>query len=122
MHTVPATGSVDDEGFLVHEDDPAAQLALSLYRVEAALAGSGHAMSELTAIRVLTTDRPALEQVYDVLTERLEAIGASPATSIHDVAQLPVAGMVVALEAEIDGSTPPTRDSTMSNPPQKEAR
>jgi enamine deaminase RidA (YjgF/YER057c/UK114 family) len=106
MHTIPATGSVDDAGRLIHEDDPAAQLALSLSRVEAALAGAGHAMSEVATIRVLTTDRPALEQVFDVLTERLDAIGANPATSILDVPLLPVVGMVVALEADVDGVDP----------------
>ncbi|MDQ4055204.1 MAG: Rid family hydrolase [Actinomycetota bacterium] len=106
MLSIPATGSVDDHGLLVHEDDPAAQLALSLHRVESALADAGHEMCELTAIRALTIDRPALEQVFDVLTERLDAIGASPVTSIHDVPHLPVVGMVVALEADVDGLTP----------------
>jgi len=106
MLSIPATGSVDDRGLLVHDDDPAAQLALSLYRVEAAVSDAGHAMSALTAIRALTTDRPALEQVFDVLTERLDDVGASPATSIHDVPHLPVVGMVVALEADVD-DTPP---------------
>ena len=122
MPTIPATGPLDQLGRLVHEDDAAAQLALCLYRVEAALTDAGHAMSDLTAMRVLTTDRPALEQVYDVLTERLEAVGASPTTSIHDVAHLPVAGMVVALEADIDGLTPPDSGLNDEQPTQKEIR
>jgi enamine deaminase RidA (YjgF/YER057c/UK114 family) len=121
MRTIPATGSLDDLGRLVHEDDPAAQLALSLVRVEAAVDGAGHAMSELTSIRILTTDRPALEQVVDVLTERLEAIGASPVTSIHDVPHLPVVGMVVALEADLDGVTPPNSELNDEHSPVKEA-
>ena len=38
VNTITATGPLDDGGRLVHADDPAAQLALALARVEAAVA------------------------------------------------------------------------------------
>ncbi len=100
MPTIPATGSLDRLGRLVHEDDAAAQLALSMSRLEDALADHGHTVGDLASLRVLTTDRAALDQVYDVLTERLDALGARPVTTIHEVAHLAVAGMLVALEAD----------------------
>ncbi|WP_295659224.1 Rid family hydrolase [uncultured Nocardioides sp.] len=98
MHTFPAIGPVDTLGRLLHEDDAAAQLALSMSRVEAALAAAGRSTAELRALRVLTTDRRGLDQVYDVLTERLDALGIDPVVTV-EVARLPVPGMVVALVA-----------------------
>ncbi len=99
MHTFPAVGSVDGAGLLVHEDDAAAQLALSTARLEAALAAAGLALSELRSLRVLTTDRHELDRVLDVLTERLEALGIDPVVSVEVVDRLSVPGMVVALLA-----------------------
>jgi hypothetical protein len=121
MHKIPVTGSLDRFGRLVHEDDAAAQLALSMSRLEDALADGGYAVGDVGALRVLTTDRAALDQVYDVLTERLDALGARPLTTIHEVAHLPVAGMLVALEADphphssgLNDEQPTTEGRTMT--------
>lgn len=114
MHTVPVTGPVDDLGRLVHEGDAAAQLALSVTRLEAALADQGHALKDLAALRVLTIDRATVKRVLDVLDERLDLVGATPPTTVHDVSRLPLAGMVVALEADVVCTTHSARDSTMS--------
>lgn len=101
MPTIPATGSVDDAGRLVHEDDAAAQLALSLARLEAAVAAAGRTAADVASVRVLTTDRAVLDEVYDVLTERLDEVEAAPAITVADVPALAVPGMLVALEAEL---------------------
>ena len=89
---------LDDRGRLLHEDDPAAQLALALVRLEQALQRSGHEPADLAVLRVLTTDRAALEDVVDVLTERFDVTGAHPELEIEEHPGLGVPGMFVALE------------------------
>ena len=118
MTTFPATGSLDSLGRLVHEDDAAAQLALSMASLEARVTAAGFQLADLTRLRVLATDRPLIEDVLDVLTERLTVLGLTPETVVTDVASLPVPGMLVALEGEL--GEPATPDSE-PNPPQKEA-
>ena len=101
VNTIAATGPLDATGRLVHADDPAAQLALALARVEAVLADHGRSATDLHALRVLTTDRAAAEPVLDVLTDRLADLGADPAVTVDDVPALAVPGMVVAIEADV---------------------
>jgi len=100
MTTIPLTGPVDGIGRLLHEDDLAAQLALSLARLEAALAERGREPADLGALRILAADPDAVAGVRDVLTERLDATGATPTLEVvpHD---LPLPGMQVALEADL---------------------
>lgn len=97
MLTTPLLGPVDDRGRLLHEDDPASQLALAMSRLEQALASDGIPVAELTRLRVLTSDRSRLAQVYDVLDERLRALAVDPLVTV-EVADLPLPGMMVALE------------------------
>lgn len=100
MTTISLTGPVDDAGRLLHEDDLAAQAALSLARLEAALAEAGREPADLAVLRVLAADPATATTVLDVLTERLDATGAAPALEV--VARpLPLAGMLVALEADL---------------------
>lgn len=89
---------LDHLGRLVHEDDPAAQLALATARLEAALAGADRRPADLTELRVITTDHGAIADVLDVLTERLAATGAAPAVQVVAVARLAVPGQLVTLE------------------------
>lgn len=100
MPTIPLTGPVDDTGRLLHEDDLAAQLALSLARLEAALADRGREPADLETLRILAVDPESAAGVRDVLTERLETTGADPVLEV--VARgLPLPGMQVALEADL---------------------
>lgn len=100
MSTLSLTGPVDDAGRLLHEDDLAAQAALSLARLEAALTERGREPADLAVLRVVATDPAAASATLDVLTERLGATGAAPAVEV--VARpLPAPGMQVALEAEL---------------------
>jgi FAD/FMN-containing dehydrogenase/enamine deaminase RidA (YjgF/YER057c/UK114 family) len=99
MTTIPAHGPVDDLGRLVHEDDPAAQLALAVARLEATLADAGTSPVDLASLTVHTTDRRALDDVYDVLADRLDVLGARPTVTVVETDRLTVPGMVVALTA-----------------------
>ena len=101
MPTIPTTGPLDAVGRLVHEDDLPAQLALALSRVEDAVASAGRTAADLVSVRVLTTDRSAAGDVLDVLTDRLDDVGAAPELTITETADLGVPGMRVALEARV---------------------
>lgn len=105
---VSAQASLDDRGRLVHEDDPAAQLALALVHVEAQLARAGLRPDDLVEIEALTPDPDRLRSVLDVLTDRLADTGAAPTIHLRQVRDLPVPGLVVALTALAD----PTRSHT----------
>jgi hypothetical protein len=90
-----AVGPLDDAGRLLHEDDPAAQLALAVCLLEQRLAPRG--LADLARLRVLTTDRAALAGVVDLLTERLDATGSRPLVEIEERPGLGVPGMLLAL-------------------------
>ncbi len=96
---LPPQGPLDDRGRLVHEDDDAAQLALTLAGVEEQLFLARLRPEDLVELRVRTTDAARLMDVYDVLTDRLGATTAAPAVSVTEVPTLPVPGMTVALDA-----------------------
>lgn len=106
MDTTSLTGSpLDDRGRLLHEDDPAAQMALATARLEAALAAAGHRPAELTGLRVMTTDARTVAGVLDVLTERLDDVYAAPLVEVVHVARLAVPGQLVTLETVLHTST-----------------
>lgn len=96
---------LDHLGRLVHEDDPAAQLALATARLETALGDAAHRVADLTELRVLTTDPAALADVLDVLTERLTALRAAPSVRLVPVARLSTTGQLVTLETTLSTTT-----------------
>jgi enamine deaminase RidA (YjgF/YER057c/UK114 family) len=87
-----------DGGRLLHEGDLAAQLALAVTNLEAALAGAGLDWTAVTRLRVSTTDAAALADDLAVLFERLDPVGAAPLVSVVEVPHLDVPGMAVALD------------------------
>lgn len=97
--TIAAQGSLDAQGRLLHEDDPAAQLALAIANLESVLAGAGLGPGDLAQLRLYTTDMHAALAVRDTLVERLAEFGARPPTTLVEVSRLPVPGMTMALEA-----------------------
>jgi FAD/FMN-containing dehydrogenase len=103
MDTTTARRAVplDDGGRLLHHDDPAAQLALAHARLEEDLRRSGHDPADLATVRVLTPDRAVVEDVLDVLLERLGDTGAQPEVVVEERSGLGVPGMFVALEAVV---------------------
>ncbi len=96
-HDLPVQAPVDDQGRLVHAEDLAAQLALAVSRLEAALVARARTPAGLAEVEVRTTDRIALLGVLDVLTDRLAATGARPLTRISEVDRLDLPGQQVAL-------------------------
>ena len=118
-HVLPLQSPVDDLGRLLHEGDIAAQLALAVSRLEAALTLRGRTPSGLADVEVLTTDRIALLGVLDVLTDRLAATGARPHTRIRETARLDRPGQLVALAATLtprEGSTPMNITQPVTHP------
>jgi enamine deaminase RidA (YjgF/YER057c/UK114 family) len=113
--TIAAQGSLDALGLLVHEDDPAAQLALALVNVAGVLRAAGLDWTDLADLRVCTTDLPGLLGVYDTLTEHLESVGAAPRTTVVEVPALPVPGMTVALDGHAVRRTPSVSDSPLTD-------
>ncbi|MGY1624373.1 RidA family protein [Geodermatophilus sp. SYSU D00965] len=97
--TVAGQGPVDETGALLHEDDPAAQLALALANLESVLAAGGMDLADVLRLTVYATDVDAVLAVYDVLTERLARVGATPPTTLVGVARLALPGMLVELDA-----------------------
>ncbi|WP_404386324.1 hypothetical protein LL946_07425 [Knoellia locipacati] len=91
-------GPFDDQGRLVHAEDPAAQLALALAGIEASVTAAGLSPADLAQLRVSATDLPAVLAVIDTLTDRLTEVGATPALSVIGVAALPVEGALVDLD------------------------
>ena len=117
MDTTLLTGSpLDHLGRLVHEDDPAAQLALATSRLEAALAEIGRRPCQLSELRVVTTDPAALAGVLDVLIERLDDVYAAPSVQLVPVAGLAVPGQLVALETVLPTTTKEPRMTTTHLP------
>jgi enamine deaminase RidA (YjgF/YER057c/UK114 family) len=96
--TASGQGPVDESGALLHEDDPAAQLALAVENVEALLAAAGMEWTDVLRLTVYTTDVDAVLAHFDVLAERLARVGATPPMTLVGVARLALPGMVVELE------------------------
>ncbi len=96
---IPPQGPLDEHGRLLHEDDPAAQLALSLANLADTLTRSGLRWSDLVRLQVETPDAGQLAGVFDILTEHLVSVGATPRTRVVEVPRLPVHGMTVRLGA-----------------------
>ena len=95
---IPPQASLDEAGRLLHEDDPAAQLALGLAGIEACLADLGLGPDDLTSLRVTTVDHHRIGPVLDVLTERLAQTGARPLLTVEQVEQLSPPGLLVRLD------------------------
>jgi enamine deaminase RidA (YjgF/YER057c/UK114 family) len=96
--TVAAQGPLDESGQLMHDADPAAQLALALANVARVLTDAGMAWADVAQLRIHTTDLDALLEVYDTLVDHLGTAGARPPTTLVEVSRLPVAGMTVCID------------------------
>lgn len=111
---VPAQPPVDERGRLLHEGDAAAQLALCLANLEAALAASGLAPADLVEIDLRTTDARLLGEVLDVLTERLGTTGSHPRLTVTEVEDLGTPGLFVVLGGTTSTTDPDPEGSTMT--------
>lgn len=96
--TASGQGPVDETGALLHEDDPAAQLALAVENTEAVLDAAGMDFADVLRLTVYATDVDAVLAHFDVLAERLARVGATPPMTLVGVARLALPGMFVELE------------------------
>lgn len=96
--TIAAQGPLDDEGRLLHDGDPAAQLALTLANVAQVLGSAGLGWADVVQLRVYTTDLEQLLGVYDTLVEHLGEVGVRPPSTILEVSRLLVPGMTVTID------------------------
>ena len=96
--TAAGQGPVDETGTLLHEGDPAAQLALAVENVEAVLAAAGMDLADVLRLTVYAVDVDAVLAAFDVLTERLARVGATPPMTLVGVARLALPGMQVELD------------------------
>lgn len=107
---IATAAPLDECGRLLHDADPAAQVALATARLESALAASGRSVLDLAAVRVLTTDTQVVGPVLDVVTDRLAELGSAATLEVVDVAALDRPGQLVALEPVLGApSTPESR-------------
>lgn len=97
--TIAGQGPVDESGRLLHDGDPAAQVALALANVERVLTAAGMELADLAQMRLYVTDIGAALGVHDTVVERLAAAGARPPMTLVEVSRLALPGMTV----EIDG-------------------
>ncbi|MFC5138160.1 RidA family protein [Actinomycetospora rhizophila] len=97
--TVAGQGSLDVDGQLLHEGDMSAQMSLAMAHVEDLLARGGMDLRDVTRLVVHVTDMDAALAAYGAVTERLDAAGATPPTTLLAVARLPVPGMAVEIDA-----------------------
>ena len=95
---IAAQSPVDDQGRLLHAGDVAAQLALTVTKVDQVVRDAGLAMGDLTHLRIRTTDVAALHDAYEVLTEHLAACGAAPPVTVVEVDRLADPEMVVTID------------------------
>ncbi len=95
---IAAQSPVDDEGRLLHAGDVAAQLALTVVKVDRAVQETGAAMCDLTRLRIRTTDLDALLDALDVLAEHLASCGADPELTVVEVDRLDDPEMVVTID------------------------
>ena len=97
--TVAGQGSIDADGALLHRGDMTAQMALAMANVEDLLAAGGMDLRDVTRLVVYVTDMDAALAAYGAVTERLDALGATPPATLLEVTRLAVPGMAVEIDA-----------------------
>ncbi len=103
--TVPAQGSVDEQGRLLHDGDVLAQVVLAANNLEARLAEAGLTWADVTHVQVETLDPAALDDALAAVRDHLLGLGASPALEVVRVGALPLPGMAVAVGCRAVTST-----------------
>jgi len=97
--TIGGQRPVDAGGLLLHEDDLAAQIALTLDNLTDVVTEAGMSFADVAHLRIHTISVEALRECHFVLTEHLDAHGATPPITVVGVTALSIPGMQV----EIDG-------------------
>lgn len=74
-------------------------MALAMAHVEDLLARGGMDLGDVTRLTVQVTDMDAALAAYGAITERLDAVGATPPATLVAVARLALPGMAVEIDA-----------------------
>ena len=91
--------SVDAEGRVVHANDMAGQLSLSLDNLETVLRAAGMDLSNVVRLNLYTTDVDRFLAAFHVAIERFSARGCRPASTLLGVARLAFPELLVEIEA-----------------------
>lgn len=93
--TVSGQGPVNSSGELMHADDVAAQVALSMANVEIMLAAGGMDLGDVLQMTVYAVDVDGVLAAYAGIGRRLAAYDASPPSTLVGVTRLAIPGMSV---------------------------
>lgn len=96
--TVAGQGSLDADGQVLHAGDVTAQLALAMANVEDLLAAGGMDLRDVVRLTIYVTDVDAALAGYGAITERLDAVGATPPATLLEVRRLALPGMAVEID------------------------
>lgn len=91
-------GPLDESGAVLHEQDPVAQVALTVANLEQVLAAAGMGLREVLRIEVATIDLQTIRGHLDLLVERFAACGSRPALWLTSVAALAQPGALLNLQ------------------------
>lgn len=91
--------SVDEEGNNIHPGDMRGQVGSVLDNLESTLTAAGMSLSDVVHIMIFTTDVDLLLANYDVLMDRLEGAGVTPASTLLGVARLAFPELMVEIQA-----------------------
>src|SRR5947208_12723365 len=91
--------STGPDGATLHDGDMRGQVAQALDNLETVLREAGLGLGDVVRLNYYTTDVDALFGAYDVITERLQAAGCRPASTLLGVARLALPDLLVEIEA-----------------------
>lgn len=91
--------SVDENGAILHGDDPRAQFETAFANLDAVLAGADMDRSNVVRLTVFTTNVGAIIENWDVYMTRYAEAGNTPPVTLIGVASLFEPELIVEIEA-----------------------
>ena len=88
----------DIDGNLEHAGDVGAQLGAALDNARDLLDAAGMTLADVTRMVVYVTDMDAALGGYSAITERLDAVGATPPATVVEVSRLALPGQAVEID------------------------
>ena len=91
--------AVDGDGNPQHPNDMRAQMVLALDNLEAVLAQANMNLTDVTQLKIYTTDMDETTKNFDVLAQRLGSVEVAPPMSILGVTRLALAPLMFEVDA-----------------------
>lgn len=91
--------AVDATGAPQHPGDMRAQLGLALDNLESVLHAAGMGLADIIRLTVYATDVDAALRNFDLLGQRIGALGVAPPMTVVGVTRLAIPPLLVELEA-----------------------